>query len=76
MKNLNRKSIIHAFDTGYNKAKITVIDANITTLIAAAIYLYLAQVLLKALRLLRRWDSYYFIFGIFIARHLTSLVVL
>ena len=31
------KSIIHAFDTGYNKAKITVIDANITTLIAAAI---------------------------------------
>ena len=31
------KSIIHAFDTGYNKAKITVIDANVTTLIAAII---------------------------------------
>ena len=27
------KSIIHAFDTGYSKAKITVLDANITTLI-------------------------------------------
>ena len=31
------KSIVHAFDTGYSKAKITVLDANITTLIAAAI---------------------------------------
>ena len=31
------KSIIHAFDTGYSKAKITVFDANITTLIAAII---------------------------------------
>ena len=31
------KSIIHAFDTGYSKAKITVLDANITTLIAAII---------------------------------------
>ena len=31
------KSIIHAFDIGYTKAKITVLDANITTLIAAII---------------------------------------
>ena len=31
------KSIIHAFDSGYARAKITVLDANITTLIAAAI---------------------------------------
>ena len=31
------KSIIHAFDTGYSKAKITVLEANITTLIAAVI---------------------------------------
>ena len=31
------KSIIHAFDSGYSKAKITVLDANITTLIAAII---------------------------------------
>ena len=31
------KSIIHAFDLGYSRAKITVLDANITTLIAAII---------------------------------------
>ena len=31
------KSIIHAFDSGYSRAKITVLDANITTLIAAII---------------------------------------
>ena len=29
------KTAIHAFDTGYSKAKITVLDANITTLIAS-----------------------------------------
>ena len=34
------KSIIHAFDVGYNKAKITVIDANVTTLIAASNIIY------------------------------------
>ena len=31
------KSAIHAFDSGYSRAKITVLDANITTLIAAVI---------------------------------------
>ena len=34
------KSIIHAFDTGYNKAKITVIDANVTTLLTAIVLGY------------------------------------
>ena len=31
------KSVIHAFDMGYTKAKTAVLDANITTLIAAVI---------------------------------------
>ena len=31
------KSPVHAFDAGYSRAKITVLDANITTLIAAVI---------------------------------------
>ena len=39
------KSIIQAVDTGYSKAKITVLDANITTLIAAIILLLLDLVL-------------------------------
>ena len=34
------KSLIHAFDIGYTKAKITVLDANITTLIAAVILFF------------------------------------
>ena len=33
------KSIIHAFDSGYTRAKITVLDANITKFIAAIILL-------------------------------------
>ena len=34
------KSIIHAFDMGYNRAKITVLDANITTLLATIILFF------------------------------------
>ena len=46
------KSIIHAFDSGYSKAKITVLDANITTLIAAIILFAFGSVQLKVLQLL------------------------
>ena len=31
------KSVIHAFDMGYSRTKITVIDANVTTLLATII---------------------------------------
>ena len=37
---LTEKSSIHAFDLGYNRAKITVLDANITTLIATIILFF------------------------------------
>ena len=32
------KSVLHAFDMGYSRAKITVIDANVTTLLATIIF--------------------------------------
>ena len=71
------KSIIHAFDIGYNKAKITVLDANITTLIAAAILFAFGSGPIKGFALtlgigiLTTLYSAYFL-----ARHLTSVVVL
>ena len=34
---LNEKNKIIAFDSGYTKSKTTILDANITTLIAAII---------------------------------------
>ncbi|MDC0472945.1 protein translocase subunit SecD [Pelagibacteraceae bacterium] len=71
------KSIIHAFDVGYSKAKITVLDANITTLIAAIILFAFGSGPIKGfavtlgIGIITTLYSAYFI-----ARHLTSLVVL
>ena len=71
------KSIIHAFDIGYKKAKITVLDANITTLIAAAILFIFGSGPVKGfavtlgIGIITTLYSAYFI-----ARHLTSLLVL
>ena len=71
------KSIIHAFDIGYKKAKITVLDANITTLIAAAILFAFGSGPIKGFAvtlgigiLTTLFSAYY------IARHLTSVIVL
>jgi protein-export membrane protein SecD len=71
------KSIIHAFDIGYNKAKITVLDANITTLIAAIILFIFGSGPIKGfavtlgIGIITTLYSAYFI-----ARHLTSWFVL
>ena len=70
------KSIVHAFDTGYSKAKITVLDANITTLIAAPYCLLLDLDQSRFRNNFRHWDTYYTITAYFLARHLTSLIVL
>ena len=71
------KSIIHSFDTGYNKAKITVIDANITTLIAAAILFVFGTGPVKGFAITLGVGIVTTLFSAyFIARHLTSLVVL
>ena len=71
------KSIIHAFDTGYNKAKITVIDANITTLIAAAILFIFGSGPVKGFAVTLGIGIITTLFSAyFIARHLTSVIVL
>ena len=71
------KSIIHAFDTGYNKAKITVLDANITTLIAAVILFAFGSGPVKGFAITLGVGIITTLFtAYFLARHLTSLVVL
>ena len=71
------KSIIHAFDVGYNKAKITVIDANVTTLIAAVILFIFGSGPVKGFAVTLGVGIVTTLFSAyFIARHLTSVVVL
>ena len=71
------KSIIHAFDTGYNKAKITVIDANVTTLIAAAILFIFGSGPVKGFAVTLGIGIVTTLFSAyFVARHLTSVIVL
>jgi protein-export membrane protein SecD len=71
------KSLIHAFDTGYSKAKITVLDANITTLIAAIILFAFGSGPVKGFAITLGIGILTTLFtAYFLARHLTSLVVL
>ena len=71
------KTIIHAFDTGYNKAKITVIDANVTTLIAAVILFIFGSGPVKGFAVTLGIGITTTLFSAyFIARHLTSVIVL
>ena len=71
------KSIIHAFDVGYNKAKVTVIDANITTLIAAAILFVFGTGPVKGFAVTLGIGIVTTLFSAYyIARHLTSMIVL
>ena len=71
------KSIIHAFDIGYNKAKITVLDANITTLIAAVILFAFGSGPVKGFAITLGIGIITTLFtAYFLARHLTSMVVL
>ena len=71
------KSIIHAFDTGYTKAKITVLDANITTLIAAIILFAFGSGPVKGFAITLGIGIITTLFSAyFLARHLTSIVVL
>ena len=71
------KSIIHAFDTGYTKAKITVLDANITTLIAAIILFAFGSGPVKGFTITLGIGIITTLFtAYFLARHLTSMIVL
>ena len=71
------KSIIHAFDSGYAKAKITVLDANITTLIAAIILFAFGSGPVKGFAITLGIGIITTLFtAYFLARHLTSIIVL
>ena len=71
------KSIIHAFDSGYARAKITVLDANITTLIAAIILFAFGSGPVKGFAITLGIGIITTLFtAYFLARHLTSLVIL
>ncbi len=71
------KSIIHAFDLGYTRAKITVLDANITTLIAAVLLFAFGSGPVKGFAITLGIGIITTLFtAYFLARHLTSLVVL
>jgi protein-export membrane protein SecD len=71
------KSLIHAFDIGYNKAKITVLDANITTLLAAIILFAFGSGPIKGFAITLGIGILTTLFSAyFIARHLTSWFVL
>jgi protein-export membrane protein SecD len=71
------KSIIHAFDSGYSKAKITVLDANITTLIAAIILFAFGSGPVKGFAITLGIGILTTLFtAYFLARHLTSIIVL
>ena len=71
------KSPIHAFDIGYSKAKITVLDANITTLIAATILFAFGSGPVKGFAITLGIGIITTLFSAyFLARHLTSTIVL
>ena len=71
------KSIIHAFDIGYSKAKITVLDANITTLIAAVILFAFGSGPVKGFAITLGIGIVTTLYtAYFLARHLTSMIIL
>ncbi len=71
------KSIIHAFDMGYSRAKITVLDANITTLLATIILFFFGSGPVKGFAITLGIGIITTLFSAyFIARHLTSFYVL
>ena len=71
------KSSIHAFASGYERAKITVLDANITTLIAAIILFAFGSGPVKGFAITLGIGIITTLFtAYFLARHLTSLIVL
>ena len=71
------KSIIHAFHIGYSKAKITVLDANITTLIAAVILFAFGSGPVKGFAITLGIGIITTLYSAyFLARHLTSMIIL
>jgi protein-export membrane protein SecD len=72
----NEKNNIIAFDTGYIKSKTAIIDANITTLIAAIILFFMGSGPIKGFSITLAVGIFTTLFSVyFVARMLTSLYV-
>jgi len=72
----NEKNNIIAFDTGYVKSKTAIIDANITTLIAAIILFFMGSGPVKGFSVTLAVGIFTTLFSVyFIARMLTGLYV-
>ena len=71
------KSIIHAFDAGYKKAKSAILDANITTLISAIILFFMGSGPVKGFAVTLGIGIITTLFSAYIfARHLSSYYVM
>ena len=66
---------IQAFDMGFKRSIVNILDANITTLIASIILLYLEQGHKGFCGYIIYWLNNNFILGIFYFRHLISGIV-
>ena len=74
---LTEKNQVIAFDTGYNKSKTAVLDANITTLIAAIILFFLGSGPIKGFSVTLGVGIFTTLFSVyFIARLLISLYLM
>ena len=73
----NERNQIIAFDAGYNKSRNAVLDANITTLIAAIILFFLGSGPIKGFAVTLGIGIFTTLFSVyFIARLLTSIYVI
>ena len=73
----NEKNQVIAFDTGYTKSKTAVLDANVTTLIAAVILFFLGSGPIKGFSVTLGVGIFTTLFSVyFIARLLTSLYLM
>jgi protein-export membrane protein SecD len=73
----NEKNQIIAFDSGYEKSKTAVIDANITTLLAAIILFFMGSGPIKGFSVTLAVGIFTTLFSVyFIARLLTSIYVI
>ena len=72
----NEKNQIIAFDSGYERSKTAVIDANVTTLIAAIILFFMGSGPVKGFSVTLGIGIFTTLFSVyFIARLLTSIYV-
>ena len=72
----NEKKQLIAFDSGYDKSKTTVLDANITTLLAAVILFFMGSGPIKGFSVTLGVGIFTTLFSVYyIARLLTSIYV-